>query len=71
MVSSIIIVSPSLKEIVEENKSTRAWVGRKYDGIYRLQKRRSEEVRKDGARIVWNKAFGETRKTAVYKKWSP
>jgi len=33
-VSSIIIVSPSLNKIVEKDGSTRAWVGRKYDGIY-------------------------------------
>jgi len=34
MVSSITILSPLLNEVLEENKSTRAWVGRKYDGIY-------------------------------------
>jgi hypothetical protein len=33
-VSTIIIVSPSLNKIVEKDGSTRAWVGRKYDGIY-------------------------------------
>lgn len=33
-VTSIRIVNPLLNEIVEENESTRAWVGRKYDGIY-------------------------------------
>jgi len=43
-ISSIMIVSPSLNEIVEENKSTRAWVGRKHDGIY--VGFRKEEVRK-------------------------
>jgi len=43
-ISSIMIVSPSLSEIVDENKSTRAWVGRKYDGIY--VGFRKEEVRK-------------------------
>jgi len=33
-VSSIIILDPLLNEVLEEDKSTRAWVGRKYDGIY-------------------------------------
>lgn len=33
-VSSIVIVSSLLNQIVEREKSTRAWVGRKYDGIY-------------------------------------
>lgn len=33
-VSSIIVASPLLNKIVEEGASTRAWVGRKYDGIY-------------------------------------
>ena len=33
-VSSIIIACPLLNEVVEKKKSTRAWVGRKYDGIY-------------------------------------
>jgi len=33
-VSSIVIVCPLLNEIIEKEKSTRAWVGRKYDGIY-------------------------------------
>jgi len=33
-VSSILITSPLLNEIIEKEKSTRAWVGRKYDGIY-------------------------------------
>jgi len=33
-VSGIIILDPLLNEILEESKSTRAWIGRKYDGIY-------------------------------------
>jgi len=33
-VSSIIILDPLLNEVLGESKSTRAWVGRKYDGIY-------------------------------------
>lgn len=33
-VSSIIIISPLLNSIIEKDKSTRAWVGRKYDGVY-------------------------------------
>jgi hypothetical protein len=33
-VSSIIVTSLLLNQIVEREKSTRAWVGRKYDGIY-------------------------------------
>jgi len=33
-VSSIVVLDPLLNEVLEENKSTRAWVGRKYDGIY-------------------------------------
>lgn len=33
-VSSIVIVSPLFNQIVERDKSTMAWVGRKYDGIY-------------------------------------
>ncbi|MGB9693687.1 MAG: hypothetical protein ACPLYF_02475 [Fervidobacterium sp.] len=34
VVSSIVIICPLLNKIVSENLSTRAWVGRKYDGIY-------------------------------------
>lgn len=34
VVSSLRIANPSLNEVVEKDKSTRAWVGRKYDGIY-------------------------------------
>jgi hypothetical protein len=34
MVSNIIVVSPLLNNVLEEGKSTRAWVGRKYDGVY-------------------------------------
>jgi hypothetical protein len=33
-VTSVIVACPFFNEIVEEEKSTRAWVGRKYDGIY-------------------------------------
>jgi hypothetical protein len=33
-VSSVIVACPSLNEIVKKEKSTRAWVGRKYDGVY-------------------------------------
>jgi len=33
-VSSIIIACPLLNEIIEKEKATKAWVGRKYDGIY-------------------------------------
>jgi len=33
-VSSILVNSPLLNEIIEKGKSTRAWIGRKYDGIY-------------------------------------
>jgi len=33
-VSSIVITCPLLNEIIEKEKSTRAWIGRKYDGIY-------------------------------------
>ena len=33
-VSSIVIKCPFLNKIIEEGSSTRAWVGRKYDGIY-------------------------------------
>jgi hypothetical protein len=33
-VSSIVIACPLLNQIVEKEKSTRVWVGRKYDGIY-------------------------------------
>mgnify|MGYP001052744215 CR=1 FL=1 len=32
--SSIIVASPLLNEVLEEGRSTRTWVGRKYDGIY-------------------------------------
>ncbi len=34
MVSSIIIVTPLLNKVLGEGKSTRTWVGRKYDDIY-------------------------------------
>jgi hypothetical protein len=34
VVSSIVITCPLLNEIIEKEKSTRAWIGRKYDGIY-------------------------------------
>lgn len=33
-VSSIVIIYRPLNEILKEDKSTRAWVGRKYDGFY-------------------------------------
>jgi len=33
-VSSIIVSSPLLNKILARGNSTRAWVGRKYDGIY-------------------------------------
>jgi hypothetical protein len=33
-ISSIFIASSLLNKIVEKGESTRAWVGRKYDGIY-------------------------------------
>ena len=33
-VSSIIIANPLFNKIIGEEKSTRAWIGRKYDGIY-------------------------------------
>jgi hypothetical protein len=33
-VTSVVVACPLLNEIVEKEKSTRAWVGRKYDGIY-------------------------------------
>ena len=33
-VSSIVITCPLLNKIVEKKKSTKAWIGRKYDGIY-------------------------------------
>jgi len=33
-VSSLVLICPLLNEIVEKEKLTRAWVGRKYDGIY-------------------------------------
>jgi len=33
-VSSIVTTCPLLNEIIEKEKSTRAWIGRKYDGIY-------------------------------------
>ena len=34
MVSSMTIVTPLLNGILEEGKSTKAWVERKYEGIY-------------------------------------
>jgi hypothetical protein len=34
VVSSIVIVCSLLNEVLEKEKSTRAWIGRKYDGIY-------------------------------------
>jgi len=33
-VSSIVIACPLLNKVVEKGELTRAWVGRKYDGIY-------------------------------------
>ena len=33
-VSSVTVLEPLLNEVLEEGKSTRVWVGRKYDGIY-------------------------------------
>ena len=33
-VSSIVVNYPLINEIIEKEKSTKAWVGRKYDGIY-------------------------------------
>lgn len=33
-VSSVIVLDPLLNEVLDKGKSTRAWVGRKYDGIY-------------------------------------
>jgi len=33
-VSSILVINPLLNKILERGNSTRAWVGRKYDGIY-------------------------------------
>jgi len=33
-VSSIVIANPLLNKILEKGESTRAWIGRKYDGIY-------------------------------------
>jgi len=34
VVSSIVIACSLLNEVIEKKKSTRAWIGRKYDGIY-------------------------------------
>jgi len=31
---NVIILEPLLNKVLEEGKSTRVWVGRKYDGIY-------------------------------------
>jgi len=51
-VSSIVLDCPLLNEIIEKEKSSKAWVGRKYDGIYigfrkaeleRLEKRALEK----------------------------
>jgi hypothetical protein len=33
-VSSIVVGCSLLNEVIEKEKSTRAWIGRKYDGIY-------------------------------------
>lgn len=33
-VSSLVLICPLLNEVVEKGKLTRAWIGRKYDGIY-------------------------------------
>lgn len=33
-VSSIILSNPLLNSIIEKGKSTKAWVGRKHDGVY-------------------------------------
>lgn len=41
VVSSIVITCTLLNEIIEKEKSTRAWIGRKYDGIY-IDFRRAE-----------------------------
>lgn len=32
--SSVVIQCPLLNKIINEGSSTRAWVGRKYDGFY-------------------------------------
>ena len=34
VVSSIVIACSLLNEVIEKKKSTRTWIGRKYDGIY-------------------------------------
>jgi len=34
VVLSIVIACSLLNEVIEKKKSTRAWIGRKYDGIY-------------------------------------
>ena len=33
-VSSVVITCPMIQGIIEKGKSTKAWIGRKYDGIY-------------------------------------
>ncbi len=33
-VSSILVVNPLLNSVIKRGDSTRAWVGRKYDGLY-------------------------------------
>jgi len=49
-VSGIIILDPLLNEILEESKSTRAWIGRKYDGIYiGFRKEEIEKLEKVGS----------------------
>jgi len=55
-VSSIAIIFEPLNEVLKEGKSTRAWVGRKYDGIYigfkreELQKLEKVAVERFGAK---------------------
>jgi len=43
-VSSIVIIYGPLNEILNEDKSTRVWVGRKYDGFY-ISFKREEMLR--------------------------
>lgn len=52
-VSSIIVINPLLNSIIEKEKSTRAWVGRKYDGVY------------IGFRKIWNKTVKEIREATI------
>jgi len=68
-VSSIVINHPLINEIIEREKSTKAWVGRKYDGIYiGFRKAELEKLEKIALKSFGIKPLSKLEKPPSRKK---